>query len=122
MAWEVGSNPTGRAATGPGPKGAGGAWRDLEFRDLPRLLRPADLLVFNDTRVVPARVHGTKESGGKIELLLERSDLFREVWPEHNVEHLGSEPYHYYHPEVGQLTTQHILLRPAGWPFDARLA
>jgi S-adenosylmethionine:tRNA ribosyltransferase-isomerase len=53
-------------------EGAGGAWRDLEFRDLPRLLRPADLLVFNDTRVVPARVHGTKESGGKIELLLER--------------------------------------------------
>ena len=52
--------------------GARSALEDLEFRDLPRLLRPADLLVFNDTRVIPARVHGTKESGGKIELLLER--------------------------------------------------
>jgi S-adenosylmethionine:tRNA ribosyltransferase-isomerase len=52
--------------------GAGGAWSDLTFSDLPQLLQPGDLLVFNDTRVVPARVHGTKESGGKIELLLER--------------------------------------------------
>ena len=49
-----------------------GSLRDLEFRDFPGLLTAADLLVFNDTRVVPARVHGTKESGGRIELLLER--------------------------------------------------
>jgi S-adenosylmethionine:tRNA ribosyltransferase-isomerase len=53
-------------------EGEGGTLADLEFRDLPRLLEPADLLVFNDTRVVPARVHGTKDSGGKVELLLER--------------------------------------------------
>jgi S-adenosylmethionine:tRNA ribosyltransferase-isomerase len=52
--------------------GASGAWRDLRFGDLPGLLRSGDLLVFNDTRVVPARVRGTKDSGGKIELLLER--------------------------------------------------
>jgi S-adenosylmethionine:tRNA ribosyltransferase-isomerase len=52
--------------------GASGAWRDLRFGDLPGLLRPGDLLVFNDTRVVPARVRGMKESGGKIEILLER--------------------------------------------------
>jgi S-adenosylmethionine:tRNA ribosyltransferase-isomerase len=52
--------------------GNGGSLRDLDFRDLPGLLTAADLLVFNDTRVVPARIHGTKESGGKIELLLER--------------------------------------------------
>ncbi len=52
--------------------GGGGARRDLGFRDFPGLLRPDDLLVFNDTRVVPARVHGTKDSGGRIELLLER--------------------------------------------------
>jgi S-adenosylmethionine:tRNA ribosyltransferase-isomerase len=52
--------------------GASGLRRDLEFRDLPGLLRADDLLVFNDTRVVPARVRGTKESGGRIELLLER--------------------------------------------------
>jgi S-adenosylmethionine:tRNA ribosyltransferase-isomerase len=52
--------------------GSSGAWRDLEFVDLPGILSPGDLLVFNDTRVVPARVRCTKESGGKIELLLER--------------------------------------------------
>jgi S-adenosylmethionine:tRNA ribosyltransferase-isomerase len=51
---------------------AAGALKDLEFRALPQLLGASDLLVFNDTRVVPARVHGTKESGGKIEILLER--------------------------------------------------
>jgi S-adenosylmethionine:tRNA ribosyltransferase-isomerase len=50
-----------------------GERRDLDFRDLPALLNPGDLLVFNDTRVVPARVHGVKESGGKIEILLERA-------------------------------------------------
>jgi len=41
-------------------------------RDLPELLTPGDLLVMNNTRVYPARVKGTKESGGKIELLVER--------------------------------------------------
>ncbi len=53
--------------------GATGARQDLSFRDLPSLLRPRDLLVFNDTKVVPARVHGIKESGGKIEIMLERA-------------------------------------------------
>jgi len=53
--------------------GASGAHRDLAFRDLPSLLTPRDLLVFNDTRVVPARIHGMKDSGGKIEILLERA-------------------------------------------------
>jgi S-adenosylmethionine:tRNA ribosyltransferase-isomerase len=38
------------------------------------LLEPRDLLVFNDTRVIPARVHGRKASGGRIELLLERAE------------------------------------------------
>lgn len=42
------------------------------FRDLTALLRPDDLLVFNNTRVIPARLYGSKESGGKIEVLLER--------------------------------------------------
>jgi S-adenosylmethionine:tRNA ribosyltransferase-isomerase len=53
--------------------GATGALRDLSFRDLPNLLDSGDLLVFNDTRVVPARVHGHKDSGGKVEILLERA-------------------------------------------------
>ncbi len=52
--------------------GNSGSLRDLDFRDFPGLLTAADLLVFNDTRVIPARIHGTKESGGRIELLLER--------------------------------------------------
>ena len=45
---------------------------DRTFRDLPTLLRAGDLLVFNDTRVVKARLFGEKPSGGKLELLIER--------------------------------------------------
>jgi len=52
--------------------GATGAVRDLQFRDFPSLLRPGDLLVLNDTRVLPARLLGRKASGGACELLLER--------------------------------------------------
>lgn len=52
--------------------GASGAVGDLRFTDLPSLLRAGDLLVFNDTRVIPARVHGRKDSGGRIEVLVER--------------------------------------------------
>ncbi len=46
--------------------------RDLGFADLPSLLRPDDLLVFNDTRVIKARLHARKETGGKAEILIER--------------------------------------------------
>ena len=53
--------------------GAAGLRQDLLFRDFPSLLRPADLLVFNDTRVIPARVFGVKPSGGRVEILLERA-------------------------------------------------
>ena len=45
---------------------------DRTFRDLPTLLRAGDLLVFNDTQVVKARLFGEKPSGGKLELLIER--------------------------------------------------
>ncbi len=45
---------------------------DCIFKELPSLLRAGDLLVFNDTRVVKARVFGEKASGGKLELLIER--------------------------------------------------
>jgi S-adenosylmethionine:tRNA ribosyltransferase-isomerase len=45
---------------------------DRMFRELPALLRKGDLLVFNDTRVLPARLHGRKESGGAVEILIER--------------------------------------------------
>ncbi len=45
---------------------------DLIFRDLPELLNKGDLLVFNDTEVIKARLYGEKASGGKLELLIER--------------------------------------------------
>jgi len=45
---------------------------DRGFRALADLLRPGDLLVLNDTRVIPARLHGKKDSGGRIEVLVER--------------------------------------------------
>jgi len=52
--------------------GASGATHDRLFAELPQLLAPNDLLVFNDTRVLPARVFGRKATGGRVELLLER--------------------------------------------------
>ena len=45
---------------------------DRRFSDLPQLLRRGDLLVFNDTRVIPARLAATKETGGRAEILIER--------------------------------------------------
>lgn len=45
---------------------------DRQFRDLPDLLHAGDLLVFNDTRVLPARLFGHKTSGGAVEILIER--------------------------------------------------
>ena len=51
---------------------ASGAIQDRMFRDLPGLLAPGDLLVFNDTRVIPARLFATKPTGGAVELLVER--------------------------------------------------
>ena len=45
---------------------------DQQVRDLPQWLKPGDLLVFNDTRVIPARIFGQKESGGRVEILIER--------------------------------------------------
>ncbi|MGV8922022.1 MAG: tRNA preQ1(34) S-adenosylmethionine ribosyltransferase-isomerase QueA [Thermomonas sp.] len=45
---------------------------DLGIRDLPSLLQPGDLLVFNDTRVIPARLFGHKATGGRVEIMIER--------------------------------------------------
>lgn len=45
---------------------------DRVFHDLPQLLQSGDLLVFNDTRVLPARLFGHKQSGGAVEIMLER--------------------------------------------------
>ena len=53
-------------------RGDSGGLRHLVFRDLPGLLAPEDLLVFNNTRVLPARLWGRKETGGRVEILVER--------------------------------------------------
>ena len=52
--------------------GDSGTVEDWMFANLPKLLKPGDLLVFNDTRVIPARLFGQKATGGKIEILIER--------------------------------------------------
>ena len=52
--------------------GATGRYTDHSFVDLPLLLRSGDLLVLNDTKVIKARLQGVKESGGKVDALIER--------------------------------------------------
>jgi S-adenosylmethionine:tRNA ribosyltransferase-isomerase len=59
--------------------GTGAQPVDRGFRELPQLLQPGDLLVFNDTQVVKARLFGEKSTGGRLELLVER------VLPGHEV-------------------------------------
>ena len=59
--------------------GRGATPVDCGFRDLPALLSPGDLMVFNDTRVIKARLYGRKASGGAVEALVER------VLPGHEV-------------------------------------
>ncbi|MFN9102252.1 MAG: S-adenosylmethionine:tRNA ribosyltransferase-isomerase, partial [Betaproteobacteria bacterium] len=51
--------------------GTGPVPADLVFRELPALLQPGDLLVFNDTRVIKARLFGEKPTGGAVEALVE---------------------------------------------------
>jgi S-adenosylmethionine:tRNA ribosyltransferase-isomerase len=52
--------------------GVTGSIADRRMRDLPEMVNAGDLLMFNDTRVIPARLFALKDSGGKVELLLER--------------------------------------------------
>ncbi|HWI82777.1 tRNA preQ1(34) S-adenosylmethionine ribosyltransferase-isomerase QueA [Ramlibacter sp.] len=59
--------------------GTAAAPADRAFREFPRLLRPEDLLVFNDTQVIKARLFGQKPTGGRLELLVERVLAGREV-------------------------------------------
>jgi S-adenosylmethionine:tRNA ribosyltransferase-isomerase len=59
--------------------GTGAQPADRVFRELPGLLQPGDLLVFNDTRVIRARLYGHKATGGAVEALVER------VLPGHEV-------------------------------------
>jgi S-adenosylmethionine:tRNA ribosyltransferase-isomerase len=50
----------------------GGECKDQTFRDIVDLIEPNDLLVFNNTKVLPARLFGEKATGGKLEVLVER--------------------------------------------------
>jgi S-adenosylmethionine:tRNA ribosyltransferase-isomerase len=59
--------------------GRGALPADRVFRELPDLLQAGDLIVFNDTRVLKARLYGRKDSGGAVEVLVER------VLPDHEV-------------------------------------
>ncbi|HXH64100.1 MAG TPA: S-adenosylmethionine:tRNA ribosyltransferase-isomerase, partial [Mariprofundaceae bacterium] len=58
----------------------GSGMADRSMRDLPSLVRPGDVWVLNDTRVIPARLLGTKPSGGRVELLLLEPDGAPDVW------------------------------------------
>ena len=58
---------------------AGASVADRRFFELPQLLAPGDLLVFNDTRVIKARLAGEKASGGRVEVLIERALSGREA-------------------------------------------
>lgn len=53
---------------------------DRQFKDILGLIKPGDLLVFNDTKVIPARLHGKKETGGNVELLIERISGDKQAW------------------------------------------
>ncbi len=53
---------------------------DRQFKDILNLIKPGDLLVFNDTKVIPARLHGKKETGGNVELLIERISAENQAW------------------------------------------
>jgi S-adenosylmethionine:tRNA ribosyltransferase-isomerase len=59
---------------------AGDVIEDRMFADLPDVVAPGDLLVFNDTRVIRSRLHGRRETGGRVELLLERVLAPDEAW------------------------------------------
>ena len=51
---------------------ANNQWQDALFSNLPRYVRAGDVMVFNDTRVIKARLSGIKSSGGKVEIMVER--------------------------------------------------
>ena len=60
---------------------------DLAFTDLPRLVDADDLIVYNDTRVINARVHAQKPTGGRVELLVERIVASDEAWVQLSASH-----------------------------------
>lgn len=59
---------------------ATGVLSDYRFADIISLLKPGDLLVLNNSKVIPARLQGKKQSGGKIEILIERILNEKQAW------------------------------------------
>ncbi|WP_313952113.1 tRNA preQ1(34) S-adenosylmethionine ribosyltransferase-isomerase QueA [Accumulibacter sp.] len=68
----IAQQPTGERTASRLLRVADGEFSDRRFNELPDLVAPGDLLVFNDTRVIKARLFGRKGSGGQIEVLIER--------------------------------------------------
>jgi len=68
----IAQHPTGERSASRLLQVSDGTLSDRRFTALPTLLSAGDLLVFNDTRVIRARLRGRKESGGQIEVLIER--------------------------------------------------
>jgi S-adenosylmethionine:tRNA ribosyltransferase-isomerase len=66
---------------------AGAKISDRAFTDLPELLLPGDLCVFNDTKVIRSRLRGRRETGGRVELLLERIVAPDEAWMQLSASH-----------------------------------
>ena len=81
----IAQHPTSERSASRLLDGRGDTPVDRVFRELPDLLQPGDLMVFNDTEVMKARLFGEKSTGGKVELLVER------VLPP---DPLGQEPPH----------------------------
>jgi S-adenosylmethionine:tRNA ribosyltransferase-isomerase len=77
----IAQHPTAQRSASRLLDATGAVPMDRVFRDLPQLLAPGDLLVFNDTRVIKARLFGTKPTGGAVEALVERVlPGTQEVW------------------------------------------
>ncbi|CAA0123377.1 S-adenosylmethionine:tRNA ribosyltransferase-isomerase [Halioglobus japonicus] len=90
--------------------GPSGAVSHHQFSELVDFLNPDDLLVFNDTRVIPARLWGRKATGGNVEILLERL-----TGPETALAHIRASKS----PKAGSLL--HLSREPKGEPGSHRL-
>jgi S-adenosylmethionine:tRNA ribosyltransferase-isomerase len=66
---------------------AGDTIEDRNFSELADLLSPGDLVVFNDTRVIRSRLRGRRETGGRVEVLLERITAPHEAWMQLSASH-----------------------------------
>src|SRR5260221_12756438 len=72
LAWDLIAQHPSETRSGSRLLCVGASLAGRRFSELPRLLDAGDLLVFNDTRVIKARLPGEKSSGGRVEVLIER--------------------------------------------------